>query len=139
MSTDVATRPVGTLRIAGRSGFLAYTEDPDLGLRSRRRVFEADAPLLGRRRRAEVVPCSQVVEEGHETALGLRSFPEFFAAEAVYLIAPEPQLPILGDHLGVALWIRFAEVVGIVLFAVAFDDDADPVRQQEQEVHALAR
>jgi hypothetical protein len=47
--------------------------------------------------------------------------PQFVPAEAVDLVPTQPQLAVLGDHLGVPVRRRPAGIIGVVLHAVALD------------------
>src|ERR1039458_525020 len=61
---------------------------------------------------------------------------QFDPTEPVNLVAQKAQSSVFRYHLGVSLRAR-SITIGVVLFAVDFDDDTLPIREQEQEVHAL--
>jgi hypothetical protein len=65
---------------------------------------------------------------------GGRLIDEFLPTEPVDLVSAQPQLPVLGHHRGIAPRTGRAVGVGVVLPAVALDDDPHAAGQQHQEV-----
>ena len=61
------------------------------------------------------MPLSQAVEEPVKQLRGLRPLQQFCTTEAIYLVPTQPQLAVLGGHVGVAMWTCPSVVVGIVL------------------------
>lgn len=58
---------------------------------------------------------------------------KFCAAEQVYIVSLQAQISFFGHHRGLPAWVDTAVVVDVVLLAIAFDDHAGPVRQEQEE------
>src|SRR6266545_890796 len=79
------------------------------------------------------VALSEPVEERREPPACGWGIDQLGAAESVDLVAAQPQLAVFGNHIGVPLGVPAPGLVGVVLFAVALDHNADSLRQKQEE------